>query len=142
MQWHFQAFWESQNCFFHQTKLRTRSCFSSPSVTNCKAQFKWLGLYDQNTCCRWFLPLSTFMTRHTCVRIHKKLLGKHAILRVNTCCQDLSIFYNYGVDFFLSEYLVLFHYYFLQRSDKVINICLDLKANQNPPTNQIWVVSS
>lgn len=141
VQWPFQAFWESENCFLHQTKLRARSCFSSSLVTNCKAQFKWLGLCDQNTHCRWFLPLSSFMTGSTYVRLHKKLLGKHAILRVSTCCQDLSLFYNYRVVFFRSDYLVLFHYSFLWRSDK-IEICLDLKANQKNPTNQIWVVSS
>lgn len=139
--WPFQAYWESQNRFLHQAKLGARSCFSSSWVINCKAQFKWLGLCDQNTHCRCFLPLSSFMTRATYVRIHKKLLGKRAILRVSTCCQDLGIFYNYRVGFFLSEYLVLFHYYFPWRSDK-IKICLHLKANQKTPTNQIWVVSS
>lgn len=135
--WPFQAFWESQNCFLHQRKLRARSCFSSSLVTNCKAWFKWLRLCDQNRHWRWFLPLSSFMTSGSYVRIHKKLLSKHAILRVSTCCQDLSVFYNYGVGFFsLTEYLVLFHYYFPWRSDE-IKICLDLKANQKTPTNQI-----
>lgn len=101
--WPFQAFWESQNYFFHQTKLRARSCFSSSLVTNCKAWLKWLGLCDQNTHCRWFLPLSSFMTRCTYVRIHKKLLGKHALWRVSMCCQDLAYFIIMGLVFSLNN---------------------------------------